>query len=437
MLKTTPLKHQIRAEKLFKNLRQLALFMEAGTGKTLTALMLCLQKLKRKSKILIICPKNLISSWEDEIEKHLKDGLKTFDFTIKNYEHIRAKIHDYLEEWDFIILDECHRIKNRRSKTAKALWKLKAKYRLILSGTSVAKDEIDLWSQFKFLNPNIWGSNFSEFADQALDIKDWGEYQTYVPNKKKIRSFINRAKKFIYRVTLDEIVDLPGQLNVPVYFNLRGPQKKHYYELQDDFITEYQGKRASIDLSATSLIRLHQLVGGHLTLETRDIVRFKEQPKLWWILDKLEDIGNQKLIIFCRYTLEIELIAEALRLKGYKFAIMQGGMKDKEIKSIRKAFQTDKTLQILIGQIQCVKEGNNFQDMCRYGVFYSKSLSSVDLDQCKGRLYRKGQTKKVIYWHLIMKDTIDEDYETIVKEKHANAESILIQLMRKRKCLKK
>ncbi len=382
---------------------------------------------------MIGCPKNIIGSWEDEIALHLiKDH--GCEFVIHNYEYIRIHIDELCEEeWDFIILDESHRTKNRKAKTTKAVWKLEAIYKIIMSGTPVPKDEIDLWSQFKFLNPSLWGNNFKAFAAKALREKDMGDYITYEPHPKNIKPFMKKAQLFTYRVALDDIAELPPKRDVPVYIRLSGKQKKAYYQLENSFMTEYEGKRSSMDLSVTSMIRLHQLIGGHLVLETNDVVRYKEQPKLWWIMDKLEDLGKEKLIIFCRFTLEIELIAAALKATGYKYCIMQGGMKKDETSRVRRAFQDPKGPQILIGQIQSIKEGNNFQHCCRYAVFYSKSLSYIDIEQCKARIYRNGQKRKVVYYHLIVKETIDEHIEDLVKKKHTNANRILLNLIIKGK----
>lgn len=398
----------------------------------------------------MVCPKNIIGSWEDELETHFTgysfntdlDSIypiqtkKAYSFTVVGYEMARSKI-DFLRaghRWDFIILDESHRIKNRKSKTAKALWKLDAPYKIIMSGTPILKDEIDLWSQYKFLNPNIWGEHFNAFEAAALREINMGDYRIHQVVKKKIKPFMRRANQFTYRVKLEDIAEVPARMDIPVVLHLSGKAKKSYTELAGAFLTEEGTKRASMDLSVTSLVRLHQLAGGHLVLETGDIIRYKDQPKLWWVLDKLEDMGNRKVFIVCRYTLEIELISAALKARKIKFVTMQGKMKPKDVIKARKAFQTGDA-QVLIGQIQVVKEGNNFQHCCNTTIFYSKNLSSGDLEQCKRRTYRNGQKKKVLYYHLIMKDTIDEDYETIVKGKHKNAEKVLQQLTLKRRKL--
>lgn len=435
MLKTSLYKKQAEAVRLFKRKKQIALFMEPGTGKTITAFG-CIEVKKERvenPRILVICPKNIIGSWEDEIAAHL---IKSHgcEFQIMNYEQVRIHIESIAEEhWDFIIVDESHRIKNRRAKTTKALWKLEATYKIIMSGTPVTKDEIDLWSQYKFLNDKLWGAHFNSFEAKCLRKVDRGDYFVHEVQKKSIKPFMAKAAKFTYRVKLDDIAEMPPRRDVKVFFDLKGSARKAYTDLEQGFLTEHRGQRASIDLSVTSLLRLQQLAGGHLVLENGDVIRHKDQPKLWWILDKLEDIGKQKLFIVCRFKLEIQLISAALKKAGYKYVVMQGGMTSAETSRVRKRFQTDKTCQVLIGQVATVKEGNNFQKQCRYGVFYSKSMSYVEIEQCKARLWRNGQTRKVIYYHLIMRNTIDEAIETIVEKKYRNAEAILYKLVMKGK----
>lgn len=449
MLRSTLYKAQKKAVRLYENKRELALFMEPGTGKTITAFGMVDKKQRRKNShllVLVVCPKNIIGSWEDELNLHMDDynffdSLDSFEnteldesisytFVVINYEQARIHIERLRQlDFDFVIVDESHRIKNRKAKITKALWQLKhIRYKIIMSGTPITKDEIDLWAQFKFLNSRIWGNDFKTFTQKALTEIDRGSYRILKPNKKKLKPFMDKAAMFTYQVKLDEMVELPPMVNIPVHLNLRGAAKKAYRELEKGFLTEYQGKRSSHSLNVTGMLRLQQLTGGHLTLETNDVVRMKEQAKLLWIIDKLEDIGKEKMIIFCRFTLEIELISAALKKLGYKHVIMKGGMTNQQTNKVRKQFQNDKSCQVLIGQIASVKEGNNFQT-CRYGVFYSKSMSFVEIEQCRRRLYRNGQRRKVLLYHLIMKNTIDEPIETVIDMKFHNAEDALLKLI--------
>lgn len=370
-----------------------------------------------------------------EYNKAIKKGFKLkelYTFLCINYEQARINVKLLKDMgFDFIVLDECHRIKNRRAKTTKALWELThIKYRVILSGTPITKDEIDLWSQYKFLNPHIWGNNFKAFTYQALREIDLGGYKKLRPHKKKIKAFMKKAQEYTYYLKLDDMVEMPDKHDINIKLQLNSALGKTYTELERAFLTEYKGKRASMDLSVTSMLRLQQFTGGHLIYENGDATRFKDQPKLWWVMDKLEDLGNEKVLIICRYDYEIDLLNQALTKLKYNVNIMKGGMKSQEIKKVRNSFQSSKGCQILIGQVAVVKEGNNFQKNCRHTIFYSKSLSYVDLDQCKRRTWRNGQKRKVKYYHLIMENTIDEDIEYLINKKTINAEKALMELVK-------
>lgn len=362
------------------------------------------------------------------------DHTVEYTFVVINYEQVRIHIDELVEiEWDFAILDESHRAKNRRAKTSKAVWKLNfITYKLILSGTPITKDEIDLWSQFKFLNPQLWGPHFNHFEQQALRSVDLGDFKKLRPHRQKIKAFMKKAQPFTYHLKLDDMTEMPGKQNIIIKLSLNGAHRKAYTALESSFLTEYKGNRASIDLSVTALLRLQQLTGGHLIYENGDAVRFKNQPKLWWVIDKLEDLGKEKVLIVCRYTYEIEMIEAALKKLKYKVEVMKGGMKPEAIRKVRHSFQSPRGCQILIGQVGVVKEGNNFQKSCRYTFFYSKSLSYVDIDQCKRRTWRNGQKRKVIYYHLIIENTIDESIETIIDKKTSNAEDALMKLYKRK-----
>ena len=235
MLKSTLYKAQKKVVKLSARKRQNAYFMEPGTGKSITSLADVDQKQRRKNKqflVLVVCPKNIIGSWEDEIATHLTRAsvqihLKQeigelpkeaqYHFVITNYEQIRSKIDEYADlGWDYIILDESHRIKNRKAKTTKSVWHLDAPYKTILSGTPITKDEIDLWAQYKWLNQSIGGNSFKLFEKEALTKVRVGDYFIVKPNKSRIKPFMNRASKFTHRLKLEDIAEIPPMSNIPV-----------------------------------------------------------------------------------------------------------------------------------------------------------------------------------------------------------------------------
>ncbi|XP_028126379.1 TATA-binding protein-associated factor BTAF1-like isoform X2 [Camellia sinensis] len=128
---------------------------------------------------LIVCPSTLVGHWVYEIEKFIDASLITtlqyagsaqerillrsqFDkhnVIITSYDVVRKDI-DYLGQlfWNYCILDEGHIIKNSKSKITCAVKQLKAQHRLVLSGTPIQNNVLDLWSLFDFLMPGFLGT---------------------------------------------------------------------------------------------------------------------------------------------------------------------------------------------------------------------------------------------------------------------------------------
>ena len=126
---------------------------------------------------LVVCPPTLTGHWRHEIETYVAnlratiyggdraerlrkaDALRNFDVVIMSYDVLRNDIEQLGGiEWNYCILDEGHIIKNGKSKLAKAVKSIKANHRLILSGTPIQNNVLELWSLFDFLMPGFLGT---------------------------------------------------------------------------------------------------------------------------------------------------------------------------------------------------------------------------------------------------------------------------------------
>ncbi|HEY8424135.1 MAG TPA: SNF2-related protein [Clostridia bacterium] len=185
--------------------RGFAYFFDMGTGKTLTtiALMSALYNKDAIKRVLVVCPSSLIGSWAQEINKFaafdysvaqlMGDKAKRItalnelqygaglQIAIINYEStFRDGLFEALTNFkpDLIVCDESQRIKNhtaQQSKTMHNLGRL-AKFRVILSGTPIQNAAIDIFSQYKFLDPSIFGGSFYTFRNCYAVM---GGYQNY------------------------------------------------------------------------------------------------------------------------------------------------------------------------------------------------------------------------------------------------------------------
>lgn len=143
---------------------------------------------------LIVCPPTLTGHWYYEILKYaenlkpvlytgnsrerykLLNKLKTYDVVVTSYEVVRNDISSLQDiNWHYCILDEGHIIKNAKTKLTKAVKQVKAVHRLILSGTPIQNNVLELWSLFDFLMPGFLGteSSFNErFSKPILSNRD-------------------------------------------------------------------------------------------------------------------------------------------------------------------------------------------------------------------------------------------------------------------------
>ena len=213
---------------------------DMGLGKTLQAIAL-LTNLheEKKKKSMVIMPKSLIYNWENEIKRFspkLKVGvyyginrdfslLKKVDIILTTYGTIRNDIENLLEQkFDLLVLDESQNIKNINSQTTKAVLLLNAKKRVALSGTPIENNLLELYSLFRFLNPEMFGSVQEFTNDYIVPIQKYSDTSTIEELRKKIYPFLLR------RVKKEVLADLPDKIEKLVYVDMNDEHRRFYEE---------------------------------------------------------------------------------------------------------------------------------------------------------------------------------------------------------------
>ena len=180
-----------------------AFLMDMGTGKTITTIAVAgtLSGEGQIKKLLVVCPKSIVHVWEQEFEKFadfdynlaVLDGTGTkkadtirymagsgLQVIVDNYESV-WRLEAELTRWkpDMIVCDESSKIKNPQAKCSKALHKLgkNSSYNLILTGTPITNSPLDFFSQYKFLDENIFGGSFYSFRSKYAIIGGFQNHQ--------------------------------------------------------------------------------------------------------------------------------------------------------------------------------------------------------------------------------------------------------------------
>ncbi|MEI6085185.1 MAG: DEAD/DEAH box helicase, partial [Verrucomicrobiota bacterium] len=374
---------------------------EMGLGKTVQALF-WLASLKAKP-MLVVCPTSLLTNWQTEVARftpELKtlvlhgadrefEGLKEYDLVITSYALLRRDIVEHQKiSWQAVVLDEAQHIKNRFSQIAQAVKELRAKHRLVLTGTPVENSLGDLWSIFDFLMPGYLGP--------ATEFRDRYEKQSDEATMKRLRQ---RLRPFVLRRLKSEVAkELPAKIEQITWCELTDEQKSVYQSIltqgrREVFEKTKESQRRMAVL--TTLLRLRQ-ASCHLGLLPGEHVWKEPSAKLATFLELIEEAvdGNHRVLVFSQFVKLLKLVQEALPVE---YCYLDGSTVDRA-GEIRR-FQESKIPVFLIS----LKAGGT-------GLNLTGADTVIHLDpwwnpaveeQATARAHRIGQAKIVTSYKLI------------------------------------
>jgi SNF2 family DNA or RNA helicase len=387
-----------------------ALFMEQGTGKSIPTLIRIFELYKQGEikNALIVAPKATMGAWYRDIEKFFnKSEQKLLEnlITVINYDMVWRKGKGYDKQWDCIVLDESHKIKNRTSKRSAFLLKLslQAKYRYILTGTPIGNGQLEnIWAQYAFLYPTvvrgrvaskIFGT-YKQFEDKYCILNQYWRPYRYL-NVDELQDIIS---EHCYRVKKSECLDLPEKLPDEIY-DIELKEPKLYKELHKHSTIEEMDILAENPLAR--MLRLRTICSGFLKDDDGEMHELKCEKLT--ALKEFLDGWEKKLVIFCNFTKSIDNVSSLLKKLKIKHVVLDGRQKDKQI---WRKFQSDPKVQVIICQYQSASEGVDLFSADTI-IYYEPTLSSNTLEQSRDRIHRIGQKSKCSYIHFITKGTIE------------------------------
>ena len=390
---------------------------DMGLGKTLQAIVL-ISKIheEKKKKSMVIMPKSLIYNWENEIKRFspkLKVGvyyginrdfssLKKADVILTTYGTIRNDIENLLEQkFDLLVLDESQNIKNINSQTTKAVLLLNAKKRVALSGTPIENNLLELYSLFRFLNPEMFGSVQEFTNDYIVPIQKYSDTSTIEELRKKIYPFLLR------RVKKEVLADLPDKIEKLVYVDMNDEhrrfyeeRRKYYYSLLEKNTSSQGNFDKFFVLQAINELR--HIVSSP-ELESKKIISSKKEVLIENVIEAIEN--NHKVLVFVNYLSSIESICVSLKENKIKYLKMTGQTKDRQ--NLVDKFQNDSRYKVFVMTLKTGGVGLNLvsaDTIFIYDPWWNTTVENQAID----RAYRLGQDKTVFAYKMIMRNTIEE-----------------------------
>jgi superfamily II DNA or RNA helicase len=399
---------------------------DMGLGKTVQTLAF-LQRLKEEGKLgtsLVVVPVNTIANWESEIrrfapelryllhyghgrEKEIGD-IQGYDFILSSYHTLRNDINQLKDvHFDYVILDESQSIKNSNSLLFKSVRVLKSDHRLSLTGTPIENSIFELWSQMEFLNPGLLGGR-SEFSRKyAKPIEKYADEKATERLRKITYPFILRRKKE------DVLKELPDKSEIVLYSHMEQKQAS-IYDQHRLFFREAIGRkieRDGIKKSAveifSALLKLRQIAlfpvladGKFMNVKSCKFLQMKEVVE-----EILQE--SHKVAIFSQFVKCLDIIKGVFEAKGMTYTYIDGSLNATQRKEEIKRFQEDEGIRVFLLSLRAGGVGINLTS-ADYVILYDPWWNPAVESQAVDRLHRIGQTKKVIAYKLIVKNTVEE-----------------------------
>lgn len=449
---TTPWKHQKAALKFLYYRSFGALYTDMGSGKT--KIMIDLIVNRRFKLTLIVAPKKVCRVWKPEFMKHApnqsicvidvskvagdrKAGIILETLTEAKFDQIVIVVN-YDSVWrhpfksfllklgiDCVICDESHRIKSPSSKCSRALQLIgkRVSNRYLMTGTPLAQNPLDIYAQYRFLAPEIFGTSFQRFKDEfSNQIRMPGGFT--ILDKKNPYKNLDRLHDLMFSCAfkMDVEESLPPTQDITLSFDMSTIAQKHYLEFKKESCLELDEGVVTAGNILTIITRLQQLTSGYLPVETNEgkaIVEI-DDSRILRMRELLEDIAPEEpIVVFCKYRKDIKNIRKLVHEMGWKSSEVSG-----------KRDTLDNWLagntKVLVVQISSGAEGIDLT-RARYCIYYTLTHSLMQYKQSRKRVHRPGQTRPVIYYKLVAKmgkgkgRTVDE---LIIKSLDNNQELI-------------
>lgn len=428
------------------------MFLQQGTGKTFAALQVADIRLQKKhtKAVLIVCPANIVSVWENELNKLYllyKDPrfkpctLYDTSLEVRQSKLMNSKAKFFIINYDvlfkmkdtilkhgginMLIFDESTAIKNREAKVTQAAMDLArhVRYKLLLTGTPIANTPLDLHSQVAILENSSYylPFNLNYFAFRNKYFKRWNDsnWSKWYLKKGCDKTINTLLYTMAIRYTREECLTLPPLVFQDIYCPMSPEQKEIYIKIKNRLLSQLDNLHDPAK-QLNVVMKLPQITTGFI-FDTDHNANWMPVPeKLNTCLTLIEEI-NDKVVVFARFRPTLERLKKEL---GNKAELYYGGInktqKDKTILNFTKG-----DTQVLLVQLQSGSKGLNLQENCSNVIFIERDYSPVEFDQAVARIYRQGQKQKTIIYNLICKNTIDMHLIEVYKDKCKTSESVL------------
>lgn len=417
---------------------------DMGLGKTVE-IIAALTRLQEEGllagPVLIAAPLSVVGNWEREFQRfnptihvgsHLGTArlqgpdliawvqrqqavLTTYDVLLRDVDWLRQI------DWLGVVADEAQQLKNPGTKRARAMRRLRAGWRVALTGTPVENRLHDLWAEMEFINPGYLGSE-REFR-QRFERSGEGALGDL---KRLLAPFVLRRMKTDPTV----MPDLPEKVEIMEWTHLTPEQIALYQGVVDALFREVSGtmtrmaRRGAIVAALTHLkqvtdhpaLYLHQ--SGPIKGRSGKLQRLEE------VLGEILE-AEERVVVFSQYVAWVQLLAPYLR-RHFRVSVLtfHGSLSKVERDQVIEQFTDKAGPPILLASLKAGGVGLNLA-AAQHVIHYDRWWNPATEDQATDRVWRMGQTELVTVHKFVTRGTVEERIDALIREKRHLSERLL------------
>ena len=419
--------YQQKAVEKLRKIKVGALYMEQGTGKTRTTLELVKVRIEKKKVdvILWLCPCSVKKNLREDIVYHCGDMPN--EIIIKGIESLSSSDRLYLQLLDlvekysvYLIVDESNLVKNKKAIRTERIIRLSSQcqYKIILNGTPVSRNEADMFAQWYILDWRILGyKSFYSFAANHLEYREIKMPDGSRVTTNKVTNVLNvdylaeKIAPYTYQILKSDCLELPKKHYYTSYFFMTREQEKIYANVRYEYLLNVDEIREDTIYKLFTALQ-HVVSGRNVTsfpifrMETEPIFdHYMENPRMRALKGIVEDMADEKCIIFAKYQQEIDDICDMLKNMDLSCVMFTGKVSQKKRQENRAAFRDN--VQFLVANKMCGAYGLNLQ-FCHNVIYYSNDFDLATRMQSEDRVHRIGQNNDVNIYDIYCPRTIDE-----------------------------
>ncbi|KGX90883.1 ATP-dependent helicase [Pontibacillus halophilus JSM 076056 = DSM 19796] len=427
------LSHQLQcAEQVIQEMQGRAILAdEVGLGKTIEAGLILKEYMIRGlvKKVLILAPASLVNQWVQEMNSKFyipaaaqrKAHVWNHDVVVSSIDTAKRSPHREIvleTDYDLVIIDEAHKLKNHKTKNYEFVRSLKKKYCLLLTATPVQNQLVDIFNLISILKPGHLG-NYEEFT------KRFGKDRKQLSNDEHLKELVRKVMvRNLRHETGIEWTERKVE-TVPIHFTEVEMEAYNYLskitQMGSSFsnltlLRELCSSREACFMSIKKMMENEELNPNRRTDLEEMVQRLQRMPhhaKAQKVVELLEAKPGEKFIIFTEYRASQFYLQWYLQQHGITSVPFRGGFKRGKKDWMKQLFQNH--AQVLIAT-EAGGEGINLQ-FCSNMINYDLPWNPMRLEQRIGRIHRFGQQSDVHIYNFALQGTIEEHVLTLLYEK--------------------